>query len=135
MNDRRRFDHAVADWLDDGSDATPPEVIDAVLLAVRSTPQERDFRFAWRTSRMNRLAYAVAAVAALAVGVTALSTLSPRFGIGLGPTPTEEPSADLGIFEPVAGRIVYGDEDGIWGVDPGRAGGSRDEGPADLRGR
>ena len=25
---------------------------------------------------------------------------------------------DLGIFEPVAGRIVYGDEYGIWGVDP-----------------
>jgi len=87
MNDRRRFDHAVADWLDDGSDATPPEVIDAVLLAVRSTPQERDFRFPWRTSPMKHLAYAAAAVAALAVGVAALSALSPRFGIGLGPTP------------------------------------------------
>ena len=25
---------------------------------------------------------------------------------------------DLGIFEPVAGRIVYGNQDGIWAVDP-----------------
>jgi hypothetical protein len=25
---------------------------------------------------------------------------------------------DLGIFEPVAGRIVYGNSSGIWGVDP-----------------
>jgi dipeptidyl aminopeptidase/acylaminoacyl peptidase len=25
---------------------------------------------------------------------------------------------DLGIFAPVAGRVVYGDERGIWGVDP-----------------
>lgn len=32
--------------------------------------------------------------------------------------PTPGPSEDLGIFEPVAGRIVYGDRDGIWGLDP-----------------
>lgn len=25
---------------------------------------------------------------------------------------------DLGIFEPVAGRIVFGDDDGIWAIDP-----------------
>jgi hypothetical protein len=87
MNDKRDFDRAVDRWLDEGSDATPPEVIDAVLLAVRSTPQERDFRISWRTSPMKRLAYAVAAVAALAVSVTAFSALSPRFGIGSGPTP------------------------------------------------
>ena len=43
MNDKRDFDRAVDRWLDDGSDATPPHVIDGVLLAVRSTPQERDF--------------------------------------------------------------------------------------------
>jgi Tol biopolymer transport system component len=34
------------------------------------------------------------------------------------PTPTPALSVDLGTFEPVAGRIVYGDGDGIWGVDP-----------------
>jgi hypothetical protein len=88
MNDKRDFDRAVDRWLDDGSDATPPEVIDAVLLAARSTPQERDFRISWRTSPMKRLAYAAAAVAALAVGVTALSAVGERFGIGSGPTPT-----------------------------------------------
>jgi hypothetical protein len=88
MSDNRDFDRAVDRWLDDGSDATPPEVIDAVLLAVRSTPQERDSRFPWRNSPMKRLAYAVAAVAALAVSVTVFSALSPRFGIGSRPTPT-----------------------------------------------
>jgi len=47
---------------------------------------------------------------------------------------SEEPSVDLGIFEPVAGRIVYGfdnsegetyrvyGEDGIWGLDPASSG-------------
>ena len=36
------------------------------------------------------------------------------------PAPSTPPtsSVDLGIFAPVAGRIVYGDRDGIWGVDP-----------------
>ena len=117
MSDTRDFDRALDRWLDDGTDATPPEIIDAVLLAARSTPQERDLRISWRTSRMNRVPYAVAAVAALAVSVTAFSVLGPGF-VGSGPTPTEEPSVDLGIFEPVAGQIVYGDQDGIWGVDP-----------------
>jgi Tol biopolymer transport system component len=28
------------------------------------------------------------------------------------------PTPELGIFEPLAGRIVYGDQDGIWGIDP-----------------
>ena len=118
MNDKRGFDRAIDRWLDDGSDATPPEVIDAVLRAARSTPQERDFRTSWRTPPAKRLAYAVAAVAVLAVSLTALSALSPRAGIGPGPTHPDEPSVDLGIFEPVAGRIVYGDGSGIWGVDP-----------------
>src|SRR5688500_5743075 len=118
MNDNRGFDGAVDKWLDDGSDQTPPEVINAVLLAVRSTPQERDFWISWRTSPMKQFAYAAAAVAALAVGFVALSVLSPPSNVGSAPTHAAEPSVALGIFEPVAGRIVYGDQQGIWGVDP-----------------
>lgn len=37
---------------------------------------------------MQRAAYALVAVAAIAIGVTALTTLGPRFGIGPSPTPT-----------------------------------------------
>ena len=76
MNDKRGFERIAAQWLDEGSDVTPPDVIDAVLLAVRNTPQERDFRLSWRTSPMKSLAYAVAAVAAIvivAVGANALN--------------------------------------------------------------
>jgi Tol biopolymer transport system component len=118
MNSKRGFDRAVDQWLEDGSDATPPEVINAVLLAVRTMPQERDFRVSWRTSSMKQFAYAVAAVAALVVGAAALSALNSPPGVGFGPTAGAEPSRDLGIFEPVAGRIVYADGQGIWGVDP-----------------
>ena len=118
MSDERDFDRAVDRWLNDGSDATRPEVIDAVLLAARGMRQERDLRVPWRTSPLRRLPYAAATVAALALSVTAVSVLGLRFGIGSGPTPSTEPPVDLGIFERVAGRIVYGDRDGIWGVDP-----------------
>jgi dipeptidyl aminopeptidase/acylaminoacyl peptidase len=118
MNDQRDFDRAVDRWLDDGSDATPRAVIDAVLLAARSTPQERDFRIPWRSSPMKPFAYAVAAVAAVAVSIAALAALSLRFGIGSELTPTEQPSVDLGIFEPAAGRIVYYTNSGLWAVDP-----------------
>lgn len=124
MNDTRDFDRAVDQWLNDGTDATPPEVIDAVLLAARSTPQEQEFRITWRTLTMRRVTYALAAVAALAVGLTALNALGPRIGIGSEPTPTERPSVDLGIFEPVAGWIVYGNG-GLWGIDPSRPTGTR----------
>jgi WD40 repeat protein len=32
--------------------------------------------------------------------------------------PPEEPPVDLGIFEPIAGRIVYYADSSLWGVDP-----------------
>lgn len=93
MTEKRDFDRAVDRWLDDGSDATPAGVIDAVLLAARSTPQKRDIRILWGTSPMKRLVYAAAAVAALAVGVTVLSAIGPRFGIGSERSPTPVASA------------------------------------------
>ena len=36
MNDDRDFERIAVEWLDTGSDSTPPRVLDAVLLAVRS---------------------------------------------------------------------------------------------------
>ena len=91
MNDNREFDRAVARWLHDGSDVTPPEVIDAVLLAVRSTPQERDFRIAPRTQIMKYVLYA-AAIVAVAVGVAAAYTLGSASNVGSGPGITASPA-------------------------------------------
>ena len=94
MNDKSGFDRAVAQWLDDGTDATPPGVIDAVLLAARSTPQERDFRIPWRTASMTYLRVA-AVIAIVAVGgVAALYAFGPgpNVGSGLTPDPTTQPT-------------------------------------------
>jgi hypothetical protein len=93
MSDRQ-FDRAVRGWLDDGSDRTPPAAIDAVLLAVKTTSQERDLRILPRTIQMPtylRLAAVIAIVAVLGLG--ALMYLGKSPGVGGEPTPTSEPSA------------------------------------------
>jgi hypothetical protein len=86
VNDRQDFDRAVARWFDDGSDTTPPRVINAVLLAARNTPQEREVRIPWVAPVTLPIASAAAAIAVVIVGVAALSGLGPRFGVGSLPT-------------------------------------------------
>jgi hypothetical protein len=88
MSDQQ-FERAVRDWLEDGSDRTPRSAIDGVLLAVRTTRQERDLRIPWRFTRMTttmRLAAGIAIVAVIGVG--ALQLLGPGSGIGSKPTPS-----------------------------------------------
>lgn len=112
MNSDRDFETAATEWLDAGSDATPPHVIDAVLLAVRSTPQERGVRIPWRTTPMTpylRVA-AVVVIAAIA-GAAALSALGWGRNIGSGPSPdgspgpseqssaTQPPTLDANVIE------------------------------------
>jgi hypothetical protein len=92
MSDRL-FDRAVRDWLDDGSDRTPPAAINAVLLAVTTTPQERDLRIPRRTTQMPtyvRLAAGIAIVAV--VGVGALMYIGNSPGVGGAPTPSPTPT-------------------------------------------
>jgi hypothetical protein len=89
MNRQRDFDEIARHWLDDGTDSTPPHVIDAVLLATRSTPQERDLRVSWRNLSMKNPVYAAAAVAVVAVAaVAALYSFGPGANFGSGPTPS-----------------------------------------------
>ena len=104
MSDDRAFERATDDWLADGSDRTPASAVDAVLLAIKTTPQERDLGIPWRTNPMSnrfRLA-AVAVIAVIAVGVLALNL--PRAG-GVGgpgsspsPSPSSSPSS-LTVFD------------------------------------
>jgi hypothetical protein len=89
MNSDRDFERTAAEWLDAGSDATPPRVIDAVLLAVRTTPQERDFGIPWRTSFMNRALSAAAVIAVVAIaGIAAFYAFGRGPNVGSGPTPS-----------------------------------------------
>ena len=97
MNDRL-FDNAVNDWLESGSDRTPPSAIDAVLLAVKTTPQERDLRIPRRFTEMAfpmRLAAGIAMVAVVAVGALLYVNrgTGPRVGGEPTPSPTLAPTA------------------------------------------
>jgi hypothetical protein len=87
----RSFERAVRDWLEDGSDRTPPAAIDAVLLTVKTTPQQRvslPRRFDYMPAYL-RLAAAAAVIAA--VGIGAFSLLGGGPGPG-GPTTPPSPS-------------------------------------------
>jgi hypothetical protein len=92
MSDRL-FERAVNDWLESGSDRTPPAAIDAVLLAVKTTPQARRSPLApWGFMHMNMVAGAAAAVVIAIVGIGLLALVGPRGEVG-GPTPSSTPSS------------------------------------------
>lgn len=94
MNDDRAFERATRDWLESGSDRTPARVTDAVLLAVRTTPQQRGLRIPWRSPTMNPFTrVAAVAVAVIAVLVGSIYVLVPRGGVGGPPVATPSPSA------------------------------------------
>ena len=136
MNDKRGFERTAAEWLDDGSDATPPEVIDAVLLAVRSTPQERDLRVSWRTTSMTSYLRVAAVIALAAIASTAAISTFGQGGSGSGgtnatPSPrpallargnfvTSDGAVELeatGEGSSVAGRMTVSEEDYAFTVD------------------
>ncbi|HEX5826382.1 MAG TPA: hypothetical protein VFY23_02595 [Candidatus Limnocylindrales bacterium] len=66
-----QFERAITDWLEDRVDRTPERAIDGVLLAIKTTPQERDLRVPWRFSKMpmNRTVGLAAGLAAAALVV------------------------------------------------------------------
>lgn len=92
------FERAVLDWLEGGSDRTPRPAIEAVLLAVKTTPQERVLRlpgrFALMTNTM-RAAAGIAIIAVIAVGVVGVGALSSGVG-GPSPAPSTTPVATAG---------------------------------------
>ena len=101
-------DQDLRDFLERMAVEQPTPLLDAEPLARRAR------RRAARTVVVGAVGV-VAAVAVLFAGVAEIRTASVPAG---DPTTSPAPATDLGIFAPVAGRIVYGDRDGIWGVDP-----------------
>jgi hypothetical protein len=105
------FERAVRDWLEDGSDRTPRPAIDAVLLAVKTTRQERDLRIPRRFTQMPtymRLAAGIAIVAFVGVGVLAYAARGPNTGGPPTPAPTTQATPSPLAAGPLApGRHAY----------------------------
>jgi hypothetical protein len=114
------FERALRDWLEDGSDRTPPTAIKAVLLAAKTTPQERVLRIPRRLFPMPTSLRLVAVIAIIAVlGVGALSFLGDGPNIGPPPAQTIAPtqSAETVAFtSPLYGYSV--DRSATWEVTP-----------------
>jgi hypothetical protein len=96
MNDDTAFERATQELMELGSDRTPDATINAVILAVRTTPQERDLRIPWRTVPMSNPMRLVAAIAVIVVAGVAASILFGRSpgisSVGSNPSPAVTPS-------------------------------------------
>ena len=117
MNDDHDFERATRAFLDDGSDRTPATTIDAVLLAVRTTPQERDLRIPWRTTPMSTPMRLVAGIAiVLIVGVAAFNLFGSSPGVGgvASPSPSAAPSAAAPTPTPNASPTPYAINTATW---------------------
>ena len=90
MTDDRSLERAARSWIEVGPTRAPSHAIDAALLRIETTPQERDLRIPWRITVMPIYARVAAAaiVGVLLVG-GALYMFSPggRSGVG-APVPS-----------------------------------------------
>jgi hypothetical protein len=71
MTDDRSIERAARSWLDDGPTEAPDRAINAALLQIQTTNQERDWHVPWRDRHMTstlRLLAGAAAIAVIVVG-------------------------------------------------------------------
>lgn len=95
MTDDRSLERAARSWLEGGPLEAPDRAVDAALLQIQTTTQERDWHVPWRTRPMNqtpRLLAGGAAIAILLVGGALLLHPGSNIGVG-GPSPTIHPTA------------------------------------------
>ena len=97
MTDDRSLERAARSWIEAGPTQAPDRAIEAALLRIQTTSQERDLRIPWRLPKMTTPARVAAAavIGVLAIG-GAFYLISPggRSNVGgPGPSPTLSPSA------------------------------------------
>jgi hypothetical protein len=95
MTDDRSLERAARSWLENGPTQAPQRAVDAALLRIESTPQERDLRILRRFTQMSmpvRLATA-AAIGVLVVGGALYLLGRPQQNVGApGPSPSASPT-------------------------------------------
>jgi hypothetical protein len=96
MSSKSPFEDRLDDWMEDGPNRAPDQVLDTVLAAVPSIPQRRGaWRVPWRSTPMLGFARALAGIAiALALATAALVFLVLRpTGGDVGSSPSPSPAA------------------------------------------
>jgi hypothetical protein len=94
MSDDPTFDRTARIWLDEGPGSAPESVLQSALLAIETTPMERDLRIPWRHPPMIRTSFAALALGAIVVvgGAAIWLNQSPRSLPAGGVTPTHSAS-------------------------------------------
>ncbi len=95
MTDDRSLERAARSWLENGPTEAPDRAVEAALLRIETTPQERDLRIPWRLPKMTTPARvaATAVIGVLVVGGAFFMLGRPgQSGVG-GPGPTSTPTA------------------------------------------
>jgi WD40-like Beta Propeller Repeat len=96
MTDERSLERAARSWLEEGPTQAPDHAVDAALLRIQTTSQERDWKVPRRARSMSitaRLAVAVIAIAIVVAGGALL--LRPGAGPNVGASPSPAASASL----------------------------------------
>jgi hypothetical protein len=95
MTDDRSIERAARSWLEDGPTQAPDHAVEAALLTIQSTNQERDW-LPWRTRRMTQTLRLLAGATAIAVVVGGVILIRP----GSSPGPGGQPSAPITTSSP-----------------------------------
>jgi hypothetical protein len=103
MSDDREFWRATSDWLEAGSDRTPPAAVDAVLLAVRTTRQDRPLPLPGLPFRLPL----VARVALVATALVAFALLA--FNLVLVVGQHRPPTDTVPVSTPIPLMVSSGD--------------------------
>src|SRR5262245_43305241 len=112
MTDDRSLERTARSWLEIGPTAAPERAVDAALLRIESTPQERDLRVPWRiTARPMPSALAAAALigARLVGGASFAFSSGGRSSLAV-PDPSSSPASTPVVTpSPVASHAVASD--------------------------
>ena len=99
MTDDRSLERAARSWLEVGPTQAPDRAVEAALLRIETTPQERDWHVPWRLPKMTTPARVAAAavIGVLAIGgaLYVLETRSDRRSAGPARRPTPTPHRRL----------------------------------------
>jgi hypothetical protein len=109
MSDDRTFERNARAWLELGPTDAPDRVVEAALLEIEATPQERDFRVPWRLPTMNpftRMAVLASVVIVVAIGgIYLLGQATPLSGGQPSPAPSASPATTAPLM---AGPLQFG---------------------------
>jgi Tol biopolymer transport system component len=142
MKRELNVDQVLDSWFTEGPTDLPDRTVAAIVEGLDDVRQRGPHGLPSRLSMPRFVPALAGAAVVLAVAVVALGVFLNRPGVAVSPSttpspslapeesahasptrpsPTPQQSSGLGIFEPVAGRIVYEDGDGISAVDPAAA--------------